>query len=46
MWNPKKKKKKDTNDLINKIKSQDLKTDLWLPKGTGMGRREKLGGWD
>ena len=34
-WNLKKKKKKDTNELIFKteIDSQTSKTNLWLPKG-------------
>ena len=35
MWNLKKKKKKHTNELIYKTKtdSQTYKTILWLPKG-------------
>ena len=35
-------KKKDTNELICRIEtnSQTLKTNLWLPKGTGWGRGE------
>ena len=38
MWNPKR-KKKDKNELIyrTEIDSQTLKTNLWLPKGTGVG---------
>ena len=40
-----KKKKKDTDELICKTKkdSQTLKTNLWLPKGTG-GGKEWTGG--
>ena len=36
MWNPKR-KKKVKNELIfrTEIDSQTLKTNLWLPKGTG-----------
>ena len=42
MWNL---KKKDTNELIYRIESdsQTLKTNLWLPKGTGEGRGMNLG---
>ena len=40
------KKKKDTNEPIYKteIYSQTQKTNLWLPKGKGVGR-DKLGIW-
>ena len=46
-WNLKKKKKKDTNEVIYKIEkdSQTQKSNLWLTKGKG-GRRDKLGVWD
>ena len=42
MWNL---KKKDTNELIYKTEtdSQNLKTNLWLPKGTGGGGRMDWG---
>ena len=35
MWNLKKKKKRDTKELIYKTEadSQTQKTNLWLPKG-------------
>ena len=43
----KKKKKKDTNELIYKteINPQTSKTNSWLPKGKGMWGI-KLGVWD
>ena len=44
MWNLKKKKKKDKNELIYRTErdSQTLKT-LWFPKGTGCGEAESGG---
>ena len=38
-WDLKKKKKKDTNELICRTEtdSQTLKTNLWLPNGTRAG---------
>ena len=43
MWNL----KYDTNELIYKAEtdSQTQKSNLWLPKGMGVGR-DKLGVWD
>ena len=42
-----KKKNNNTNELIYKIEtdSQTQKTNLWLPKGEGRERRDKLGVW-
>ena len=41
-------KKKDTHELICRAEtdSQTLKTNLWLPKGTGEDGRDGLGVWD
>ena len=46
MWNLK--KGKDTNELIcrKETDSQTLKTNLWLPKGTGGEGRDGLGSWN
>ena len=38
-------KKKVTDELIYKTDSQELKTNLWLPKGK-CGGENKLGVWD
>ena len=45
-WNPKK-KKNDTCEFFYKIEtdSQTQKTNLWLPKGKGVGG-DKLGLWN
>ena len=41
-------KKKDINELTYKAEtdSQTLKINLWLPKGKGGGRRDKIVVWD
>ena len=43
MWNL---FKKDTNECICRTEtdSQPLKTNLWLPKGTGWGSRDRVWG--
>ena len=40
--------KMDTNELICRTEtdSQTLKTNFWLPKGTGIGGKDRLGVWD
>ena len=44
MWNL----KYDTNELTYEIEtdSQTQRIDLWLPRGMGVWRRDRLGVWD